>query len=242
MPSADNSIDLHSSSLSISQCYLIYVDRLGTTSIIRKDDCLYGNREGFYGMAPLYVEPYEVLVEVLGKQFRYFGFSDTIIAVLETDDVTTIGKAASKVFSVLLSFSIATRVFITKGDFSFHRFEQLAERPDTFLCPIYGSTLLDAYELDKLGMKCLGAFAHKSVINQFETMPNVKFQNEAEVGFINLKSYLTDDEISKIKSKSHGLPHLSNGAITLHCETLGEALSGNHVVVRTNQGSRNTTP
>ena len=183
-------------------------------------------------MAALYLESHEVLVEVLGNQFKYFGFSDTIIALLETDDVTLIGKAASKVFSALLSFSIASRVFITKGDFSFHRFEPLAERPDTFLCPIYGSTLLDAYELDQLGIKCLGVFAHKGVINQFETMPNVKFQNEAEVGFINLKSYLTDDEISKIKSKSHGLPHLNNGAMTLHCETLHEALLGNDVIIR----------
>ncbi len=192
-------------------------------------------------MAPLYVEPYEVLVEVLGKQFKYFGFSDTIIAVSQTDDATVIGKAASKIFSALLSFSIASRVFITKGDFSFHRFEQLAERPDTFLCPIYGSTLLDAYQMDQLGMKCLGAFAHKNVISQFETMQNVKFQDESEVGFLNLNRYLVDDEISKIKCTASNLSQRSEGAMALHCETLGEALSGKDVVVRTNEGNRNST-
>ena len=191
-------------------------------------------------MASLYVEPYEALVEVLGKQFKYFGFSDTIIAVSQTDDATVIGKAASKVFSALLSFSIASRVFITKGDFSFHRFEQLAERPDTFLCPIYGSTLLNAYKMDQLGMKCLGAFAHQNVISQFETMQNVKFQDGSEVGLLNLNRYLADDEISKIKFTASGLSQQS-GAMALHCKTLGEALSGKDVVVITNEFNRNST-
>lgn len=190
-------------------------------------------------MAPLYIEPYEVLVEVLGKGFKYFGFSDTIIAVSQTDDATTIGKAASKIFAVLLSFSIASRVFITHGDFSFHRFEQLAEREDSFLCPIYGSTLLDAYQMDQLGMKCLGVFAHRNVISQFETMPNVKFSDESEVGFLNLNRYLAEDEISKIKCTAGNLSQRSEGAVALHYGTLGDALSGQDVVVRTNEGSKN---
>lgn len=183
---------------SYSDTYVIYVDRLGTKSLIREKDEIYNNRIGLYEMSPLYLESHEVFCSVFGDDFKYFAFSDTIVGVPTTKDVNKIAIAASRTFARILDFSIAARIYVTSGDFSFHRFEQLAENPDNFICPIYGSTILDAHEMDELHLKCLGVFIHPAIHAKFNIVDGVRFEDGSPAGFLDLKHYLSCTEIEDL--------------------------------------------
>lgn len=178
--------------------YVIYIDRLGTSSFIREKDSTYDNRIGFYEMSPLYQESYDVFRSVFGTDFKFFGFSDTIVAAPQTRDASEVAKAASMVFESLLDYSIATRVYITHGDFAFHRFEDLSEETENFVCPIYGNTILDAHEMNEWGVKCLGVFVHPSILDTFALAKSAIFSDGSLAGLLDLPTYLPSETVTAL--------------------------------------------
>jgi hypothetical protein len=197
----------------IFNSFVIYVDSLGTKSLIRERDKIYQNRIGFYEMVALYFESYDVFHSVFKNGVIFFGFSDTIIAVPRTNDIDEIAIASSKVFTKLLGYSLATRIYVTYGDFSYHRLEDISDKPDTFVCPVYGSTILDADEMDQSSIRCLGVFVHPTLINEFKIIDDVRFTDGKSAGFLDLNYYLTSKEITD-------LIEMINASLTI--ENVGE--------------------
>jgi len=183
---------------SYDKIYVIYIDRLGTSSFIREKDSTYENRIGFYEMSPLYLESYDVFRSVFGADFKFFGYSDTIVAAPQTRDAREIAKAASMAFESLLKFSINTRVYITHGDLAFHRFEDLSEETENFVCPIYGTTILDAHEMNEWGMKCLGVFVHPSILDTFALAKGAIFADGSPAGLLDLPTYLPSEKVTAL--------------------------------------------
>ena len=183
---------------SYDKIYVIYIDRLGTSSLIREKDSVYDNRIGFYEMSPLYLDSYEVFRSVFGTDFKFFGFSDTIVAAPQTRDAREVAKAASMAFETLLEYSIATRVYITHGDLAFHRFEDLSDETENFVCPIYGTTILDSHEMNEWGMKCLGVFAHPSILDTFALAKGAIFEDGSPAGLLDLPSYLPSERVTAL--------------------------------------------
>ncbi|MGD9732630.1 MAG: hypothetical protein AB7U45_10655 [Desulfamplus sp.] len=180
--------------------YVIYLDRLGTSSFIQEKDSVYGNRIGFYKMNELYLESYEIFKSVFKNNFNYFGFSDTIIAVPKEKNARDVAVAASSVFVELLKLDIATKIYITRGDFYFHRFESLNDKQDNFICPIYGSTILDSHKMDASGIKCLGVFVHSNALEDFIILKNVKFVDGLSSGLLDLHYYLCEKSKTNLSS------------------------------------------
>jgi len=187
-------------SLLYKDCYLIYIDRLGTKFLINEADKIYENRIGFYEMSPLYSDTYEIFKEIFDNEFKFFGFSDTVIAVPSINDLEKIYKSASKAFVRLLGYSIANRIYITYGDFAFHRFEDITIDNDNFICPIYGTTVLNAHEMDEKKIECLGIFVHNSVPDKSNVINNAKFNDKDIGGLIDIEKYLSEEERKDLKS------------------------------------------
>jgi len=183
---------------SYGNIYVIYIDRLGTGSFIRENDSTYDNRIGFYEMSPLYLDSYEVFRSVFGTDFIFFGFSDTIVAAPQTRDAREVANAASMAFERLLGYSIATRIYITHSDLAFHRFEELGKETENFVCPIFGTTILDAHEMDEWGIKCLGVFVHPSILDTFAFAKGAVFANGSPTGLLDLPSYLSSERITTL--------------------------------------------
>ena len=187
-----------SSSFSYEDQYLIYIDQLGTSQQIRETDSIYKNKKGLAKLPILYIESHELIKKAFSDNFEFFGFSDTIIALPHCKETITIAKCSCEIFLRLLQFRIFTRVFITKGDFSYHSINEIDSHNKTFLCPIYGSTILDAYEMDSFGFSTLGVFIGKNIKKDFSLNGKAKFSGKIDAGFVNFKSYLSTKDISEI--------------------------------------------
>lgn len=96
-----------------------------------------------------------------------------------------------------------SRIFIVKGNFSYCEISKFTKTNNTFVSPVYGSTLLDAYLLDSKGYSTLGVFTTKSIADQFMLSKYATFSEEQNVAFLDLPSYLPADDINYFLKISH---------------------------------------
>ncbi len=189
-------IDIVGTALYFQNKYLIYIDKSGTSSKIKEKDPIYDNRIGFYEMSIFYEETYERAKQLLDNEFLFFGFSDTILILTFCDNPTIIGKLAAKIYCYLLYYRIHSKIFITYGDFGCHDFEKFKTNKNIFICPVYGRTLLKAYELEKTKIEYFGVFIEKQIIENFKLKTKINLNKNLYVGFLDLKFYLAEEEFN----------------------------------------------
>ena len=104
-------------------------------------------------------------------------------------DIEIVSKCVSELFVNLYNSGIYIRIFITKGDFSFHELE-FTKNSNSLVCPIYGTTLLDAYEMDSRGYKTLGVLLTEKASSGFKTLGNVQFSDGSRDKILDIEKYL----------------------------------------------------
>jgi hypothetical protein len=181
---------------------MIYVDKMGTSANIREEDILYDNREGLFRMGTFYELAAEVFNNVFGTDnYYFFGFSDAVIAVTEEAKSELVAKAASKLLCKLTENNIPVRIYITRGDFAYHKLQGEVSKTKGQVCPIYGTTLLDAYEMDCSSIRCIGVFLHEKAINDMKIIgKDVVTKKNFNIGLLDLESYLEIEEIEQLKN------------------------------------------
>jgi uncharacterized protein YneF (UPF0154 family) len=187
-----------SSSKQYSDTYLIYIDKLGTTYEIEEKDSVYGNSKGLCKLATMYLESNEVLKKHFNEEVLFFGFSDTVIALPLINKPELIAKTVCNIFFKLLQYQIYTRIFVTKGDFSFHKIDDLEKSQNAFICPIYGTALLDAYKLDSKSYTTIGPFIQNNASDNINLVEKATFLSGNNVSLINLKSYLSEEHVEEV--------------------------------------------
>ncbi len=181
--------------------YLIYIDKMGIKYDIREKDSIYDNRKGLYRLIPFYESSACCFNNVFGSDYKFYGFSDTVLAVIDVDKSQKVAYAACKTFLNLLKFSLPIRVFISRGDFGALFPGPEVKKAGGMTCPVYGSALLNAYELNEMGIKCLGVFVHESARDEIEYLPGViDSKSQLPLGFISYEKYYNEKDLEELKS------------------------------------------
>ena len=198
-----------------SDCFVIYVDKMGTSCQISYNDRIYGNRVGLSHLGSFYQTSAEIFSDSFKDNFKFFGFSDTVLAVVPIEERNSISpdcvaKTAIFLFFELIKTNLPVRIFISRGNFGFHIFHGVIERSVGNVCPVYGSALLNAYQSEKqLGdrkIKCTGVFIDESAKRDLRTLDKVKtVDGDREVGLIDFEHYLepTDFDILRKEIQRH---------------------------------------
>jgi len=187
-----------------SDCFVIYLDKMGTSDQIRERDDVYDNRKGLYQLGIVYKKSLEIFHDLFSDSFRFFGFSDTVMAVIPYDEnnpVSTdlIAKTAISLFIELTKMNFPVQIFISRGDFGFNTFEGIIDKSIGAVCPVYGSSLLYATEFDKhwkmVDSNCVGVFIDNSAITDFKIIYRIKVDDgKKEIGIIDFEHYLMPEE------------------------------------------------
>jgi len=181
--------------------YLIYIDKLGIKFEISEKDSIYDNRKGLYRLTPFYELSACCFNNSFGGEYKFYGFTDTVLAVVGVDKSQKVAHAACKAFLNLLKFSLPIRVIISRGDFGVLFPGPEVKRAGGMTCPVYGSALLKAYELDQKGIECYGVFVHESARDEIEYLPGVIDSNShLPLGFISYEKYYDETDIEELKS------------------------------------------
>lgn len=197
-----------------TDCYVVFIDKLGTKWSIRENDSIYANRIGFYELFLLYEIVASTFNEIFNGKYLLFGFSDTVLSIMSKSSRLYVAKASVKALINLIEANLPVRIYISRGNFAYHSFESSefdVSKTEGLVCPIYGSALLNAYEMDTLGIKSCGVFLHDSVMKDFSYKRNIISNKTGNpVGLIDFNKYSTPaDHIRLNKALDENIDNLT---------------------------------